>query len=74
MEFLEKIKYKIQQRKAERQAKELALELYQLIDFYVINDMFNNNNHKTNFKNNEIIQALLEEMYEVLEGKYEREQ
>lgn len=25
-------------------------------------------------KNNEIIQALLEEMYEVLEGKYEREQ
>lgn len=70
MEFLEKIKYKIQQRKA----KELALELYQLIDFYVINDMFNNNNHKTNFKNNEIIQALLEEMYEVLEGKYEREQ
>lgn len=74
MEFLEKIKYKIQQRKAERQAKELALELYQLIDFYVINDMFNNNAHKTNFKNNEIIQALLEEMYEVLEGKYEREQ
>lgn len=74
MEFLEKIKYKIQQRKAERQAKELALELYQLIDFYVINDMFDNNAHKTNFKNNEIIQALLEEMYEVLEGKYEREQ
>lgn len=74
MEFLEKIKYKIQQRKAERQAKELALELYQLIDFYVINDMFNNNNHKTNFKNNEIIQALLKEMYEILEGKYEREQ
>lgn len=73
MKFLEKIKYKIQQRKAERQAKELALELYQLIDFYVINDMFNNNNYKTNFRNNEIIQALLEEMYEVLEGKYERE-
>lgn len=73
MKFLERIKYKIQQRKAERQAKELALELYQLIDFYVINDMFNNDNYKTNFRNNEIIQALLEEMYEVLEGKYERE-
>lgn len=73
MKFLERIKYKIQQRKAERQAKELALELYQLIDFYVINDMFNNNNHKTNFKNNEIIQALLEEMYQTLEGVYENE-
>lgn len=74
MKFLERIKYKIQQRKAERQAKELALELYQLIDFYVINDRFNNNNSKTNFRNNEIIQSLLEEMYKVLEGKYEREQ
>lgn len=50
MEFLEKIKYKIQQRKAERQAKELALELYQLIDFYVINDRFNNQNYRTSFK------------------------
>nr|DAX87247.1 MAG TPA: hypothetical protein [Bacteriophage sp.] len=74
MKFLERIKYKIQQRKIDRQAKELALELYQLIDFYVVNDRFNNQNYRTSFKNNEVIQALLEEMYEVLEGKYEREQ
>lgn len=74
MKFLERIKYKIQQRKIERQAKELAIELYQLIDFYAINDKLNGRKYKTNFKNNEIIQALLEEMYEVLEGKYEREQ
>lgn len=74
MKFLERIKYKIQQRKIERQAKELAIELYQLIDFYAINDKLNGSKYKTNFKNNEIIQALLEEMYEVLEGKYEREQ
>lgn len=74
MKFLERIKYKIQQRKIERQAKELALELCQLIDFYAINDKLNGRKYKTNFKSNEIIQALLEEMYEVLEGKYEREQ
>ena len=74
MKFLERIKYKIQQRKIERQAKELSIELYQLIDFYAINDKLNGCKYKTNFKNNEIIQALLEEMYEVLEGKYEREQ
>lgn len=74
MKFLERIKYKIQQRKIERQAKKLAIELYQLIDFYAINDKLNGRKYKTNFKNNEIIQALLEEMYEVLEGKYEREQ
>lgn len=72
MKFLERIKYKIQQRKIERQAKELAIELYQLIDFYAINDKLNGRKYKTNFKNNEIIQALLEGMYEVLEGKYER--
>ena len=74
MKFLERIKDRIKQRKIERQAKELALELYQLIDFYVINDRLNGSKYKNNFRNNEIIQALLEEMYEVLEGKYEREQ
>lgn len=74
MKFLERIKYKIQQRKIERQAKGLALELYQLIDFYAINDKLNGSKYKNNFKNNEVIQTLLEEMYEVLEGKYEREQ
>lgn len=73
MNFLERIKYKIQQRKIERQAKELSLELYQLIDFYVINDRLNGCNYKNELDNNEIIQALLEELYEVLEGKYERE-
>lgn len=72
MKFLERIKYRIQQRKIDMRAKELAIELYQLVDFYVVNDKFNDHNYKTNFKNNEVIQTLLEEMYEVLEGKYER--
>lgn len=71
MNFLERIKYKIQQRKIERQAKELAIELYQLIDFYAINDKLNGHSYKYDLENNKIIWAILKEMYEMLEGKYE---
>lgn len=70
MKFLERIKYKIQQRKIDREAKALAIELYQLIDYYAINDKLNGHTYKNDLENSKIIWAILKEMYEILEGKY----
>lgn len=71
MKFLERVKYKIQQRKIDREAKALAIELCQLIDYYAINDKLNGHSCKYDLENNKIIWAILKEIYEILEGKYE---
>ena len=51
----------------------MAIELCELLDFYVMNDLINDNKYKNDLDNNEIIKDLIEEIYQILEGVYKNE-
>lgn len=77
MKTLEEIKFRIKlaikEKNKRREAKRLALELCELLEFYVMNDLVNDRTYKKGLKNNEIIKDLIEEIYQTLEGVYENE-
>ncbi len=77
MKTLEEIKFRIKlaikEKIKRREAKRLALELCELLEFYVMNDLVNDRTYKKGLKNNEIIKDLIEEIYQTLEGVYENE-
>lgn len=75
MKILEEIKFRIKlaikEKIKRREAKRLAIELCELLEFYVMNDLVNDKKYKDDLDNNEIIKDLIEEIYKVLEGIYE---
>lgn len=75
MKILEEIKFRIKlaikEKNKRREAKRLAIELCELLEFYVMNDLVNDKKYKDDLDNNEIIKDLIEEIYGVLEGIYE---
>nr|DAK73918.1 MAG TPA: hypothetical protein [Caudoviricetes sp.] len=75
MKTLEEIKFRIKlaikEKIKRREAKRLAVELCELLEFYVMNDLVNDKKYKDDLDNNEIIKDLIEEIYGVLEGIYE---
>lgn len=77
MKFLEEIKFRIKlaikEKIKRREAKRLAIELCELLEFYVMNDLVNDKKYKDDLDNNEIIKDLIEEIYQTLEGIYENE-
>lgn len=77
MKILEEIKFRIKlaikEKIKRREAKRLAIELCELLEFYVMNDLINDNKYKNDLDNNEIIRDLIEEIYQTLEGIYENE-
>ena len=77
MKILEEIKFRIKlaikEKIKRREAKRLAIELCELLEFYVMNDLINDNKYKNDLDNNEIIKDLIEEIYQTLEGIYENE-
>lgn len=77
MKILEEIKFRIKlaikEKIKRREAKRLAVELCELLEFYVMNDLINDNKYKNDLDNNEIIKDLIEEIYQTLEGIYENE-
>lgn len=77
MKFLEEIKFRIKlaikEKIKRREAKRLAIELCELLEFYVMNDLVNDKKYKNDLDNNEIIKDLIEEIYQTLEGVYENE-
>lgn len=77
MKILEEIKFRIKlaikEKIKRREAKTLAIELCELLDFYVMNDLINDNKYKNDLDNNEIIKDLIEEIYQTLEGVYKNE-
>lgn len=77
MKILEEIKFRIKlaikEKIKRREAKRLAVELCELLEFYVMNDLVNDKKYKDDLDNNEIIKDLIEEMYQTLEGIYENE-
>lgn len=77
MKILEEIKFRIKlaikEKIKRREAKRLAIELCELLDFYVMNDLINDNKYKNDLDNNEIIKDLIEEIYQTLEGVYKNE-
>lgn len=77
MKFLEEIKFRIKltikEKIKRREAKRLAIELCELLEFYVMNDLVNDKKYKDDLDNNEIIKDLIEEIYQTLEGVYENE-
>lgn len=77
MKILEEIKFRIKleikEKIKRREAKRLAIELCELLEFYVMNDLVNDKKYKDDLDNNEIIKDLIEEIYQTLEGIYENE-
>ena len=77
MKILEEIKFRIKlaikEKIKRREAKRLAIELCELLEFYVMNDLVNDKNYKNDLDNNEIIKDLIEEIYQTLEGIYKNE-
>lgn len=77
MKILEEIKFRIKlaikEKIKRREAKTLAIELCELLDFYVMNDLINDNKYKNDLDNNEIIKDLIGEIYQTLEGVYKNE-
>ncbi len=77
MKILEEIKFRIKlaikEKIKRREAKRLAIELCELLEFYVMNDLINDKKYKNDLDNNEIIKDLIEEIYQTLEGVYENE-
>lgn len=77
MKILEEIKFRIKlaikEKIKRREAKRLAIELCELLEFYVMNDLVNDKKYKDDLDNNEIIKDLIEEIYQTLEGVYENE-
>lgn len=77
MKILEEIKFRIKlaikEKNKRREAKRLAIELCELLEFYVMNDLVNDKKYKNDLDNNEIIKDLIEEIYQTLEGVYENE-
>lgn len=77
MKTLEEIKFRIKlaikEKIKRREAKRLAIELCELLEFYVMNDLVNDKKYKDDLDNNEIIKDLIEEIYQTLEGVYENE-
>lgn len=77
MKILEEIKFRIKlaikEKIKRREAKRLAIELCELLEFYVMNDLVNDKKYKNDLDNNEIIRDLIEEIYQTLEGIYENE-
>ena len=77
MKILEEIKFRIKlaikEKIKRREAKTLAIELCELLDFYVMNDLINDNKYKNDLDNNEIIKDLIEEIYQTLERVYKNE-
>ena len=77
MKILEEIKFRIKlaikEKIKRREAKRLAIELCELLEFYVMNDLINDNKYKNDLDNNEIIKDLIEEIYQTLGGIYENE-
>lgn len=75
MKILEEIKFRIKlaikEKIKRREAKRLAIELCELLEFYVMNDLVNDKKYKDDLDNNEIIKDLIEEIYQTLEGIYE---
>lgn len=77
MKILEEIKFRIKlaikEKIKRREVKRLAIELCELLEFYVMNDLVNDKKYKNDLDNNEIIKDLIEEIYQTLEGVYENE-
>lgn len=77
MKILEEIKFRIKlaikEKIKRREAKRLAIELCELLEFYVMNDFVNDKKYKDDLDSNEIIKDLIEEIYQTLEGVYENE-
>lgn len=77
MKILEEIKFRIKlaikEKIKRREAKRLAIELCELLEFYVMNDLVNDKKYKDDLDNNEIIKDLIEEIYQTLEGIYKNE-
>lgn len=77
MKILEEIKFRIKlaikEKIKRREAKTLAIELCELLEFYVMNDLVNDRTYKDDLDNNEIIKDLIEEIYQTLEGVYKNE-
>lgn len=75
MKILEEIKFRIKlaikEKIKRREAKRLAIELCELLEFYVMNDLVNDKKYKDDLDSSEIIKDLIEEIYKVLEGIYE---
>ena len=77
MKILEEMKFRIKlaikEKIKRREAKRLAVELCELLEFYVMNDLVNDKKYKDDLDNNEIIKDLIEEIYQTLEGIYDNE-
>ena len=77
MKILEEIKFRIKlaikEKIKRREVKRLAIELCELLEFYVMNDLVNDRTYKDDLDNNEIIKDLIEEIYQTLEGIYKNE-